>query len=147
MTEPRKRLTELSESELHRRLREVNVLENMTSSIAASARGRRGSIKAEIARRLPSEKPRGSLPSASVTDHAIVRFLERTGRIDLAEIEREMFDLVESGEDLLSCSSDDERQRGVAVRSGDLVFLRRRDHVITTVVTHEMWTNLQEQRK
>jgi len=86
----------------------------------ASMNGRMGAINKELQRRQRnSDNP-------EITDHAVLRYLERARGLDVAAIRAEMAALIAS-------ATHEKRDHGKgALRNGDLLFLRR-DRRIQTV--------------
>lgn len=92
----------------------------------ASMNGRMGAINKELQRRQKNcNRP-------EITDHAVLRYLERTKGLDVAAVRAEM-----SG--LIAAATHEKRDHGRgALRNGNLLFLRRQQRIQTVFFVNEV---------
>lgn len=76
------------------------------------------------------ESDRG--PETEVSDHAVLRFLERYRGLDIDTLRQEIREIADAGEDL-----SNEYGKG-AVGHDNLILVRHRGRAIATVLTREM---------
>lgn len=104
MIEPKwLRVEDLTDVELHRLKVDMQVFATYTGKIASRSKNRATAIQSELDKRAakqrsrprPTEKP-------TISDHAIVRYLQRVKGMDIAAIEQEMWANINQSEPILS---------------------------------------------
>lgn len=120
-------LDDMSDDELVAERAELGRQMKQLGSRVAAMHGRLGSINAALKRRRAADSDR-----FEITDHAVLRFLERAKGLDVAAVRAEIVTLLQR-----AIGVKHEHGKG-ALRNGDLVFLVKDRRVQTMYRTDEM---------
>jgi hypothetical protein len=114
------KLSQASDSDLHRMQREHKAFLGTVDAILGKMRGRLKALTSEISKRdeiaKKRQSSRGERKQLIVTDHALVRYLERKHGIDLDEVVAEIRANIGNGEQYMN---------GALTIHEDMVYIRR----------------------
>lgn len=133
------KLRSFASSELHRLLREYRWVHTVFGQIGGSARMRVQAIQSILAKRgvdfgggrQPPENMRHPAPDGDTTisDHAILRYLERVKGIDVQAVEKEIKEKISQGTSYFSGA--------VIVDDNDISYIMRQDGFVVSIMPHD----------
>jgi hypothetical protein len=133
------KLSKMRTSELHRLLKEYRWVFTVFSQIAGGARLRVKAIQSVLMKRgedgagkatPPTEDSlRHPVTGSGITDHALVRYLERVRGIDMGQVEDEMLARIATGTSYYNGA--------VVVDQNDISYIVRRDGLVVSVMPNE----------
>jgi hypothetical protein len=132
-----KKLTEMDTSELHRARQENAQFATIVGRMAASARGRQNAAQSELDKRLADSRPKPSdRENTQISDHALLRYLQRKYNVDLQAVEQEMLTNIAAGESYLD---------GALVMHEGLSYIRNKG-MVKTVMPNDYMDDYQMRR-